>query len=217
MEYDKVQYLIQGIKTDSLAPCVAGIIGSREMSHSFDKAVTYIQDFIRNASATANFSGGANRNIMALDSERGNGGGKRPGGGGGRGPNGKRKPKFTQAEVDQCNHITKAFYPQDQYLKMTNAEKQKVYQNRQRIPPEDRSSNKKARGIASADSEKLLKSIEKLTKKCEQTDRHIASIEAAMSDDELSIFSSEDGGDNRNNPALCRQPKKKKSKKSSKK
>ena len=212
MEAEKVQYLLQGIKTDSLNTCVAGIIASREMTHSFDKAVTYIQDYIRNASATANFSGGGNRNIMALNSDRGNGGGKRPGGGG-RGPNGK-KPKFTQAEVDKCTHITKAFYPQDQYNKMSHAEKQKIFQNRQRIPPEDRASNKKPRGIASADSEKILESMEKLNKKFEQTDRRIASIETQLSDDDVPLFDEENEYDeNRNNPALCRQAQKKTKKK----
>ena len=103
----------------------------------------------------------------------------------------------------------------DQYLKFTAAEQQRVFQNRQKVPAEDRTS-KKTRGIASADSEKLLRSMEKLTKKIEKTDRRIASLETAMSDDETSIFSDHESvGDNRTNPALCRQSKKK-SKKSKK-
>ena len=58
-----------------------------------------------------------------------------------------------------------------------------------------------------------MRSMEKLTKKIEKTDRRIASLETAMSDDEKSIFSDHESlDDNRTNPALCRQ--KKKSKKS---
>ena len=212
MESEKVSFLLGGIKTDSLNSCVASIIGSHEMTNDFDKAVKFIQDYIRNTQAQSGFGGNNNRNISEVGSSRAGGGG---GGGVARGnPNGRKSRAFTQAEVDKCTHITKAHYPQEEYIKFNAAEKQKVWQNRQKLPEDQRPPpTKKARNASSVEIDKISKGITRIEQAGKRLERRVATIEKCLSDDDASLFSSDDEASNRNNPALVRQPSKKKSKK----
>ena len=65
-------------------------------------------------------------------------------------------------EVDKCTHINKTHYLHEQYIEFSAAEKHKVYQNQMKLSPGERPPcSKKACGVASTETDKIMKDIER--------------------------------------------------------
>ena len=135
-EAQKFHYQIKLINTNLLETCLANIIGSAAFHDDFYAAARNVAEFL----VIMNSCGpGSHFNISGFGTDQGGGGGQVHGGVPGRrgqSGGGVRRHEIgghgvpSQDVVDACTHITKSYYPVDQYRWFSAAEKQKVWQNK---------------------------------------------------------------------------------------
>ena len=132
-EVQKVLYMINGIKTHLVDTFIANISGSSVLRDDFDAAACHVADFIVIMKSREPH---INQNISGVDTEQGGGGGRGCGGGlglgrGGQGGGGRisrgRRGIPPQYAVGACTHITKSYYPADQYIRFTPEDNKKVW------------------------------------------------------------------------------------------
>ena len=139
-EAQKFHYQIKLINTNLLDTCLSNTSRSAAFHDDFSAAARNVADFL----VIMNSCGpGSHFNISGVDTDQGGGGGRVHGGVPGcrgQGGGGVRRHEIgghgvpSQDAVDACTHITKSYYPVDQYIQFSAAEKQKVWQNKGKEP-----------------------------------------------------------------------------------
>ena len=125
-EPQKIHFFLDGIQDPSLFASKNTVIADPEKYLTFEAVKMQFVNYIQLTAATRETP--TIRTLAAVGRGQG-GGGTAHGWGGNRDREAARKRGIpSQAEVDVCTHITKTFYPHEEYARMTPAEKQKVWQ-----------------------------------------------------------------------------------------
>jgi len=192
-ERDKVTALINGIKTQDLAVPL-GIINADQngmRGGDFEKAQMHIAEHIRTSKARTSTAA----EMTTKQGGRGGRGGSQGGKGKGRGGGGGHKDVLSDEEaIKRCKHITKYYYPTEQYKKLNAFEKRKVYLNQQEqakrkegVP--DTHDGKQLSAAISELNTNVIASMEMV----KQTDKAVKQLKrksgSYSSDDNKSLFS----------------------------
>ncbi len=138
-EEQKIHHFEHGIVSPSLAPVKAGMVLNQKTHTTFAQVMQVYTDFRAATKAANPAPGHSASSVDRSPTGRGRGGHggrsdscqdgcKRGGHGSAQAWHPNNLP--SQEEVDKCTNITESYYPNDVYVKMTPAEKQKLSQSR---------------------------------------------------------------------------------------